>query len=239
MNIRLALGVLTCNRQALLVDTLQSLFTFNSNISNLVLVDSDSSCDVQEFNKLTAMKFGMRYVLNSPSTSKNKEAKIEHGVRRLIFEVLRENADICCLMQDDWRCLGPIPLISSFEFLKSNQDIGQVRMRDFKYDDSFDGGSSVNFVTRNKINFVRREIIGDSVFSIGELHWVDSCNLMLPHVLERIVGKFDSELDRMMEFHALYPFNAQLSPGIFHHIGPQRIRHDLRKKGLFTDAHIS
>lgn len=235
----LAVGVLTCNRLELLNDTLNSLFSFNPNIPHLVLVDSDSSVAVQRENRVLAAKFGMRYVLNDPSFSDNKDERIEHGVRRLIKEVLRERADMCCLMQDDWRCLGSIPVETSWEFLNRNANIGQVRMRDFKYDDTFDGGSSVNFVTHRKIEFERCEVVGGTEYAVGELHWVDSCNLMLPKVLGSISGRFNSEIERMEEFHRMYPHNAQLRPGVFHHTGPRRIRHDLRERGLFGNANIS
>ena len=238
MNRRLALGVLTCNRLSLLNDTLMSLMAFNPAISSLILVDSDSTEEVQEQNRDIARKYGMRYVLNEPSSSNDKNVRIELGVRRLIREVLCEEADICCLLQDDWRCTGSIPVDSAFNFLNENEDIGQIRMRDFKYDDTFDGGSSVNFVTKRKIRFTERTAVGNSVFEMGELHWVDSCNLMLHRVLGSIDKSFVSETDRMIAFHSMYPRNAQLRPGIFHHTGPCRIRQDLREKGFFADANI-
>lgn len=239
MNQKLALGVLTCNRLLLLQETLESLFAFNPNISNLVLVDSDSTEEVQAGNRAIASRFGMRYVLNEASPNMEKDARIELGVRRLIKEVLDEGIDICCLLQDDWRCLGCIPVLPAWKFLNTHRNIGQIRLRDFKYDDSFDGGSSVNFVTQRKIDFVDKVKVEDSVFEVGELHWVDSCTLMRRSVLESISKPFDSEMDRMRMFHLEYPANAQLRPGIFHHIGPRRIRKDLREKGFFANANIS
>lgn len=233
------IGVLTHNRISLLTDTLESLLTFNPDISNLVLVDSDSTEDVQRANRLIADRFGMRYVLAEGSSSSDKNVRIEHGVQRLIEEVLQEGTDICCLLQDDWRCMGRIPVDPAWELLNNYNNIGQIRMRDFRYDDTFDGGSSVNFVTHRKIEFKQHIASGNVSFGIGELHWVDSCNLMLSSVLSSISKPFDSEIDRMISFHSAYPCNAQLQPGIFHHIGPWRVRQDLREKGLFNNACVS
>lgn len=235
----LAIGILTCNRLSFLNDTLRTLSTFNPNMSRLILVDNDSTKTIQKENRNIARRYGMRYVLNKPSSAYDKNERIEKGVRKLIKEVLKEHTDLCCLLQDDWRCMGRIPVDAAWHFLNSNRSIGQIRMRDFRYDDTFDGGSSVNFVTRRKIVFTHGVAVGNVAFEIGELHWVDSCNLMLHDVLASISRPFTSETDRMIAFHEKHPFNAQLCPGIFHHTGPRRIRQDLREKGLFVHANIS
>ena len=239
MSPRLAIGVLTHNRVPLLVDTLESLFAYNPDLQNVVLVDNGSDGNVQNENRAVAKRFGLRYVLNvQTSADVDTNKKIEVGVRRLIQEVLDEDSDICCLLQDDWRCLDCIPVDAAWEFLCTHQNIGQLRLRDFKYDDSFDGGSSINFVTHLKIHFSERIVVGDASFDVGELHWVDSCNLMRRAVLETIATPFSSEIDRMRVFHQLHPSNAQLRPGIFRHTGPCRIRPELREKGLFAHADI-
>lgn len=236
----LTMGVLTCNRVSLLRDTLNSFSTFNSlGDWNLVLVDNGSIPKMREENKHIAAKYNMRYVFNAPSLSHDVNRRIETGVCRLVKEVLAEQTDFCCLLQDDWRCTGSVPIEAAWEFLNRYRHIGQVRMRSFKYDDTFDGGSSVNFVTHQKINFTKRIIVRDVSFDIGELHWVDCCNLMLRDTLDFISKPFNSEIERMESFHLKHPVNAQLSPGIFSHTGPQRIRHDLREKGFFNDANIS
>ena len=124
-------------------------------------------------------------------------------------------------------------------FLCENKEVGQVRLRDFRYDDTFYGGSSVNFVTMEKIKFSKTEKYGDSKFKTADLHWVDSCNAMRKDVLQKMDCSFDVEMNRMEYFHSLFPINAQLVDGVFYHTGPQRVRNDLRERGLFLDENIS
>lgn len=238
-DLKFVVGVLTSNRNVLLEKTLNSFMTYNSMVSNFVLVDSDSSEKAQENNRVIAKKFGMRYVLNEQSFADDRNIRIEHGVGRLIKEILKESADLYCLLQDDWQCLGTIPIASVWKFLSYYKNIGQVRMRDFKYDDTFDGGSSINFVTHRKIEFTEEIVIENSIFKIGELHWVDSCNLMLRQTLLKVSKMFESECDRMNFFHLIHPYNAQLQPGLFHHVGPRRIRYDLRERGFFSSENFS
>ena len=56
---------------------------------------------------------------------------------------------------------------------------------------------------------------------------------------KQVITEFSSEYEKMQLFYKLYPRNVQFEPGIFYHIGPQRIREDFRAKGLFLDEGIS
>lgn len=240
MNNKLAIGILTYNRKDLLEDTLENLIKFNDKDSiEIVLVDNNSDFEYQETNKECSLKYGAHYVFNEIKKSESIDINIELGHRRLIEEMLKFDSDIFCMLEDDWNNTDRIPVDDLSEFLQKYKNIGQVRLRDFKYDDTFYGGSSVNFVTMKKIVFTDSVFIGTSTFKTGELHWVDSCNVMRREVLEQMNISFGVEMNRMEYFHKLYPLNAQLNPGIFYHTGPQRIRNDLREKGLFSNADFS
>lgn len=237
---KLVIGILTYNRKKLLADTLENLVKFN-NFDNIeiILLDNNSDLEYQKSNKDFAKKYGVHYVFNEIEKTDNIDINIELGHRRLIDEMLKRNSDIFCMLEDDWNNTGTIPVDDIKEFLSKNKNVGQVRLRDFRYDDTFYGGSSINFVTMKKIVFTDNAIYGDSKFKIGELHWVDSCNVMRREVLEQMNISFGMEMNRMLYFHKLYPLNAQLSPGIFYHTGPKRVREDLRKKGLFLNENLS
>lgn len=242
MDKKMIIGILTYNRKTLLIDTLENLVEKNkSNLENieLLLVDNNSELKYQESNKGCANKYGAKYIFNEICDTGNVDVNIELGHKRLISEMLKCDADVYCMLEDDWRNTDAIPIDDLCKFLENNKDVGQVRLRDYRYDDSFYGGSSINFVTMNKIVFNYEMVCGSSVFKKAELHWVDSCNVMRKDVLKQMNCDFDVELSRMQFFHDLYPVNAQLNPGIFYHTGPDRIREDLRQKGLFKNEDIS
>lgn len=251
MTIKKAMGILTCNRTDLLKQTLESFFSFNSmRDMSCILLDNNSDDCYSRDNKILSNDFGFKYVYNVQcKKNKNKGAceddnreiniKIELGHSRLIQELLKTNADLFFILEDDWNCLGEVPFDDIYSFLSENKGIGQVRIRDYRYDDSFYGGSSKNFVTLKRIEFTETIIINGSIFKIANMHWVNSCIAMRREALEYMSKLFESEIDKMMFFYDRYPQNAQLLPGIFYHTGPNRIRNDLKAKGLFDNENFS
>lgn len=242
MNKKMVIGILTYNRKELLFNTVSDLIKENKNnieCFDIILVDNNSDLEYQKTNLECAQKYGIKYVFNKIEETENIDKNIELGHRRLISEMLKIDADVYCMLEDDWKNTSTIPVDDIVCFLSENKDVGQIRMRDFRYDDTFYGGSSVNFVTMKKIRFNECKKYGQSQFKTAELHWVDSCNAMRKEVLQKMDCSFDVEINRMEYFHKLYPINAQLVDGIFYHTGPQRVRNDLREKGLFSDENIS
>ena len=236
----LAIGILTYNRKELLGDTLKSLFKFNSHDDmQVLLIDNGSSKEFQESNQKYAKQYGLKYIYTSSNLSNDINKNIEEGHHALITELLKCQADLFCILEDDWKCIGRIPIEEIDKFLVGHVDIGQVRIRDFKYDDSFYGGSSRHFITKHKIVFDERVEVKNKVFKIADMHWVNCCNVMKRDALAHMNSVFGSEYEKMQFFYELFPRNAQYEPGVFYHIGPQRIRDDLRKKGLFSDANLS
>ncbi len=237
---KLAIGILTHNRNELLHDTLNSFYKYNSDLdSTALLIDNGSDKEYQNSNKYYSDIYDLKYIYNDLNKSMDINEKIEIGHMRLINELLKIDSDLYCILEDDWKCLGRIPVDEVSGFLNEHMEIGQIRLRDYKYDDTFYGGSSLHFVTKNKISFVKEEKIRSVSFNIAEMHWVNCCNIMKKDALQHMNTEFKSELDKMQLFHQLYPQNAQLIPGIFYHIGPQRIRNDFREKGLFLNEDIS
>ena len=98
---------------------------------------------------------------------------IERGHRILIDELLKCDAELFCILEDDWKCTGEIPVDEIWEVLTNHEEVGQVRIRDYKYDDTFYGGSSRHFITKNKIVFDEVIIIGKKKFKIADMHWVN------------------------------------------------------------------
>ncbi len=240
MNVSVVVGLLTYNRKKLLEDTLSSLFQHNDmNRMKLLIVDNNSSVEYQETNIKFAKMFKAKYIFNNYKQTEDTNQNIEIGHRRLIDEMLLYDADLYITIEDDWHCMREIPVLDVKNFLNIKPHIGQIRLRDFRYDDSYYGGSSINFVTMKKIVFTDKVEVNKSVFHIANLHWVNSCNLMTRNVLEKMNVPFEQEIDRMIFFHDLYPYNAQLTPPIFYHTGPYRIREDLKKRGLFCSENIS
>lgn len=237
---KLAIGILTYNRDELLYDTLVSLFESNSNIGmEVILVDNGSNEKYQASNKRYAEEFGLKYIYNALALSSDMNKNIEMGHMCLINELLKCDANLFCILEDDWKCFGTIPINEIGQLLDEHDEIGQVRIRDYRYDDTFYGGSSLHFVTKQKIVFNELIDIGSSTFKVADMHWVNCCNVMKRNALKHMNISLNSEIEKMQLFFELYPRNVQLEPGVFYHIGPQRIREDLRAKGLFSDEDIS
>lgn len=237
---KLAIGILTYNRDELLCDTLESLFQYHSPEDlEIVLIDNGSDERFQLSNKKYAEKMGLKYRYNETVLSTDMNTNIEWGHRILIDELLKCDAELFCILEDDWKCTGEIPVDEIWEVLTNHEEVGQVRIRDYKYDDTFYGGSSRHFITKNKIVFDEVIIIGKKKFKIADMHWVNCCNVMKKNALKQMNAEFSSEYEKMQLFYKLYPRNVQFEPGIFYHIGPQRIREDFRAKGLFLDEGIS
>ena len=90
-----------------------------------------------------------------------------------------------------------------------------------------------------KICFDKGTQINESFFKCADMHWVNSCCVMTREAIQYMEKEMDDEVEKMNYFYKRYPKNAQLEPGVFYHIGPQRVREDLRAKGLFLGENIS
>lgn len=236
----LAIGILTYNRDELLKRTLESLFQFNVQKDLvIVLVDNGSDEKYQVSNRKYAEQYGIKYKYNEIEPSIEMNTKIEIGHQVLIKELLKCKEDLYCILEDDWECIGQIPVEEIGIFLEKHREVGQVRIRDYRYDDTFYGGSSRHFITSNKIVFDETEEVNGKQFQIADMHWVNCCNVMRREVINYMGSSFHNEYEKMQLFYKSYPRNAQFEPGIFFHIGPRRIRQDLREKGLFCDENIS
>lgn len=237
---KLAIGILTYNRDELLRDTLESLFEYNFREDlEVLLIDNGSSDEFKISNQKYAERFGLKYIYNGLDLSSDMNNNIEVGHRILIEELLKCNAELFCILEDDWKCIDEIPIDEIGKLLNTHEEVGQVRIRDYKYDDTFYGGSSRHFITKNKIVFDEVIDVDKKIFKIADMHWVNCCNVMKRHVLKQMNVSLSSEYEKMQLFYELYPRNAQIEPGVFYHIGPQRVRDDLRAKGLFLDENIS
>lgn len=237
---KLAIGILTYNRDELLQETLETLFQHNSNANfEIILVDNGSDEKYRISNMKYAHKYGLKYVYNSNSLSSDMNENIEKGHHSLIEALLKCDADLFCILEDDWKCIGEIPIDEIYQLLKEHTEVGQVRIRDYRYDDSFYGGSSRHFITKKKIVFDEVVDMNQKRFKVADMHWVNCCNVMRRDALKSMNIEISSEIEKMQLFYEKYPRNAQFEPGIFYHIGPQRIREDLREKGLFSDENFS
>lgn len=146
-------------------------------------------------------------------------------------------ADAYIILEDDWECIDSVDFVSIIEFMQKNIFIGQVRLRNFKYDGSLTGGSAINFVTQEVIEWeIPSFFIGHHQIRIGNLHWVNNPSIISPSALKILLQEFASEVKCMEAFHKKFPRNAQLFSGIFEHIGQWRIRDDLRQKGYIKDG---
>lgn len=231
---KLVIGILTYNRTKLLEKTLLTFYKYNAKEDiKMILLDNNSSKEESEINKSLAKKYDIEYFYNKYDVSDDLNKNIEIGHMSLIKHMLDCDSEMCCILEDDWECIGRIPINEIMLFLNEHKNIGQVRLRDFKYDDTMYGGSSVNFVTKEKIIFNNEIVYGDVSFKVADMHWVNCCTFMRKDVLERMDNVYSAEMERMKAFYKMYPANAQMIPGIFYHIGPWRVREDLRKQGLF------
>ncbi len=236
----MAIGILTYNRDELLKETLESFFQHNSNgNSKIILVDNGSAEEYQISNRKYAGQYGLEYKYNSFSLASDMNENIEIGHHILIKELLNCDADLFCILEDDWKCKGKIPVDEIWQLLNEHAEIGQVRIRDYRYDDTFYGGSSLNFITKKKIVFDEIIRVNNITFKVADMHWVNCCNVMRKDTLKAMDIDIKSEYEKMQFFYGLHPRNAQFEPGIFYHIGPHRIRVDLREKGLFSNEDFS
>ena len=232
--IKTVLGILTYNRTELLFETLSSLLMYNKFDGNeIVLLDNGSSKSYRLDNSKLASNYGIHYIYNNTDIGEDINSNIELGHYFLINEMLKYKADLYCVLEDDWKCTGKIPINAIHTFLANNLNVGQVRLRDYRYDDSFYGGSSKHFITGNKIVFDENIFIDDNLFEVADMHWVNCCNMMRRDAIECMCFRANDEIEKMKVFYETFPRNAQIRPGIFYHIGPNRIRADLREKGLF------
>lgn len=237
---KLIVGILTHNRDNLLIETVKSFFNYND-VTNIkcILLDNGSSLRYQDINKKIAKNYGIEYIFNDYNNCENINKNIEVGHLCLLKKMLDQSGDMFCILEDDWKCFGEIPINAIDKFLNLYEDIGQVRLRDYKYDDSIYGGSSINFITMEKIIFDEQVSINSTIFKIANMHWVNACNILKRNTLEYMLIDADNEEEKMKHFFKKYPRNAQLYPGIFYPIGEQRNRKDLKEKGLFKNENIS
>lgn len=234
------IGILTYNRKELLEETMKSLINHNNfQDIKVILVDNGSDYEHQIYNKECAKLYNAEYIYNEIEITDDINRNIEIGHFRLISEMIKRDSELYCILEDDWKCIGTFLLDDMITFLKKYAYVGQIRVRDFHYDDSFYGGSSVNFVTMEKICFDENININNASFKCADMHWVNSCCVMTIEAMRYMEKELFSEEEKMRYFYKKYSKNAQLDSGIFYHIGPVRIREDLREKGLFLNEDIS
>lgn len=239
---RVIVGVLTYNRSELLKKTLQS---FISNIDvrdcemSFYIFDNGSSKEVLKEVKKIAIEYNAVLTMLgkekvSSKTNKERDKNISYGHKRLAQLMCSQDADGYLLLEDDWECTEEFKIEPLVKFLSNNDDIGQIRLRDYKYDGSLMGGSNRNLATNTLITWDEEIQIND-LYKItkGNLHWVNNPSIISPSALKLLLEGFKDELDCMRKFGEIYPNNAQMFPGVFKHIGQWRIREDLIEDGLF------
>lgn len=243
----LVVGILTYNRGSLLTTTVESFLQAWQQLAKdqmkLILYDNGSDPDHRQVNERLCQKYGMEYrrnpvIMTPQTTHEEKDRQIAQGHHGLIAGMLEYESRMYLILEDDWACEGnmePALWQSLLALMEANPHWGQLRLRACAYDGSLTGYSVTNFVTKEKIQWSRIVELGDRQVKIGNLHWVNNPALVSRQALQRVSARFDDEIACMEHFAKDYPDNAQLTPGLFRHIGPWRKRDDLIEKGYVTD----
>ncbi|WP_113920461.1 glycosyltransferase family 2 protein [Alkalibaculum bacchi] len=237
---KIVVGVLTYNRPELLEETLHSFNEYLKAYRDLfkfVIFDNGSKDEIIKINKKIAQKYRSKFVtsrkvIESTKNSKIRDHNISIGHRNLSRLMKKEDGDAYIILEDDWACAAYIPLIELIEYLRKNPDIGQIRLRNSRYDGTLTGGAKHNFVTQEPIKWTKEVVIGNYILAYGNLHWVNNPSIISKEALDLISKGYNSEVECMKAFHEIYPINLQLQPGVFEHIGPWRHRKDLVEQGI-------
>lgn len=237
---KIVVGVLTHNRPKLLLKTLQSFyenFSVYKSQFKTIIFDNGSTTDVIDKNRILANKYGASFFSlgeekKLPKDSKTRDNNISLGHNKLINLMKQELASAYIILEDDWECTSEAPLNELIKLLHNNPSIGQIRLRNCKYDGSLKGCANHNFVTLEPIKWTKTIELERYQLDFGNLHWVNNPSIISKKALELVSKGFSSELECMRAFAEHYPNNIQLSPGIFEHIGPWRHREDLKEQGI-------
>jgi|GEM_PF-5502487 len=237
---KIVVGVLTHNRPRLLKETLESFNYYLKEYEKLIefiVFDNGSKKEVIEHNKLLCQSYNAKFiscneVIDLPKGSKSRDHNISIGHRKLSLLMKKYDGDAYMILEDDWKCIAQVPLDELVKYLRQHPEVGQIRLRDCKYDGTLKGCAKHNFVTQEPIRWSKEEILGEYTLSYGNLHWVNNPSLITREALEFVNQGFDSEVACMEAFHKIFPINLQLKPGIFKHSGPWRHREDLVDQGF-------
>ncbi|MFP5249792.1 MAG: hypothetical protein ACLGP3_08195 [Acidobacteriota bacterium] len=239
---KLGIGLLTYERPELLRATIATLWPHLAAQSvelSAVILDNGSSATTLVQVQAAAASIGARLKrrlagpLALTDDPVERDQRIAAGFAALAAALLDTDCTHALLVEDDWECIAAPPLAALAAVFDARPGLGQIRLRECRYDSGLDGYSARNFVTRRPIVFDTSHAAGCHVVDEGELHWTNNPSLIRRATLDILRTGASSEIETMHAFWRRHPRNGQLRPGVFLHRGPFRRRPDLEVAGVF------